>query len=102
MEISRTAGADHLDGLPPRRTTSLVYLSVSSAVDIVGVELRFFTVLENCSRVGTAAAWPMKPSKNPWASAALERRRRSGCNWEGARACRTVSEQAERDALADL
>jgi hypothetical protein len=60
---------------------------VSPAVDIVGVELRFYSVLENCSRVGTAAAWPMKASKNPWASAVLEGRRRSGCNWEGARAC---------------
>ena len=28
VEISRAAGADHLDGLPPRRTTSLVYLSL--------------------------------------------------------------------------
>jgi hypothetical protein len=67
----------------------------------VGVELRFYSVLENCSRVGTAAAWPMKASKNPWASA-----------WKGAEDpdaigrvpehVRTISEQAERDALADV
>jgi hypothetical protein len=97
VEISRAAGADHLDGLPPSADDApgLSVLSLP-AVDIVGVELRFFTVLENCSRVGTAAAWPMKASKNPWACAVLERRRRSECNWGEPEQVRTVSRQAER------
>jgi hypothetical protein len=95
VEISRAAGADYLDGLPPRRTTPLVYLSRLSGGHIAGVELRFFRCWN------AEKAWPMKVSKNP-ASAVLEGAEDPDAIGRVPQSWSNVSEQAERDALADV